>query len=65
MANPLTLILWLVVLICFSYFVAGFCAFIYIWVYPLTVCFPALKDISDLMLQGLQFPHYCAEKMVS
>ncbi|XP_060522507.1 uncharacterized protein LOC132699677 [Cylas formicarius] len=65
MANVVYSIIWLLILVFISFFVAGFCAGFYILVYPLTVCIPALSGLSDLLLQGVQFTHYCADKMMS
>ncbi|EFA08365.1 hypothetical protein TcasGA2_TC006008 [Tribolium castaneum] len=65
MANPINLILWLLVLIFISFWVAAICAGFYIIVHPLSVCIKPLTEIADLLLQGVQFPHYCAEKMFS
>lgn len=85
MKNPLWFIIWLVLLIFLSFFVAAFCAGWYIIIYPITVCIPGLsvsgfvdsrkplimttfyfyfQGITDLLLQGIQFPHYCASGMM-
>ncbi|GAB0093125.1 uncharacterized protein DMENIID0001_081890 [Sergentomyia squamirostris] len=64
MKNPLWFVIWLLILIFIAFFVAAFCAGWYILVYPLTVCIPALSPISDLLLQGAQFTHYCAKAMM-
>ncbi|KAF2886300.1 hypothetical protein ILUMI_19874 [Ignelater luminosus] len=65
MGNPVNSILWLLILIFISFFVAGFCAFWYIILHPLSVCIPPLKGLTDILLAGIQFPHHCAEKMMS
>ncbi|KAJ8986198.1 hypothetical protein NQ317_005672 [Molorchus minor] len=65
MANVLNSIIWLLILFFISFFVAGFCAGFYIIVHPLSVCIPPLAGFGDLLLSGVQFPHYCAEKMVT
>lgn len=65
MGNVVYSIIWFIILIFLAFFVAGFCAGFYIIIYPLTVCIPALSGITDILLQGVQFPHYCAEKMMS
>ncbi|EDW59280.1 uncharacterized protein LOC115761258 [Drosophila novamexicana] len=64
MGNPVWFIFWLLVFWIISLAVAFFCAFFYIVIYTLVVCIPGLSGISDVLLQGLQFPHYCAKAMV-
>ncbi|XP_037913179.1 uncharacterized protein LOC119652884 [Hermetia illucens] len=64
MKNPLWFIVWLIVLIIIAFPVAAFCAGWYILVYALTVCIPGLSGLSDLLLQGAQFAHYCAQAMM-
>jgi hypothetical protein len=49
--NLLWFIIWLLILIFISFEVAGFCAFFYILILPITVCIP---DISV----GKKFPTY-------
>ncbi|ENN81711.1 hypothetical protein D910_08762 [Dendroctonus ponderosae] len=65
MGNVVYSIIWLLILFFISFFVAGFCAFFYIIVHPLSVCIPPLSGLSDILLQGVQFPHYCADKMMT
>ncbi|VEN53106.1 unnamed protein product [Callosobruchus maculatus] len=65
MGNVIYSIIWLLILFFISFFVAGFCAGFYIIVHPLSVCLPPLTSLAELLLQGVQFPHYCAEKMMS
>ncbi|KAL3272405.1 hypothetical protein HHI36_013881 [Cryptolaemus montrouzieri] len=64
MGNPIQVILWLIILIVLSFWFAGICAFFYIIVYCLEACIPGLKDISDLLLQGVQLPNLCAKKVI-
>ncbi|XP_045475813.1 uncharacterized protein LOC123681635 [Harmonia axyridis] len=64
MANPLHALFWLVVLIFLAFWAASICAFFYIIVYCFEACIPALKDISDLLLQGVQLPNLCAKKFL-
>ncbi|KAK9885331.1 hypothetical protein WA026_010831 [Henosepilachna vigintioctopunctata] len=64
MGNPIQVILWLIILIFLSFWLAGICAFCYIIVYFFEACLPALKDISDLLLQGVQLPNICAKKVI-
>uniref|UniRef100_A0A182VQB3 Uncharacterized protein n=1 Tax=Anopheles minimus TaxID=112268 RepID=A0A182VQB3_9DIPT len=64
MANVLWSIIWLIVLVVVGFWVALFCAGWYVFVYPLTVCVPQLSGISDILLAGVQFTHYCAKSMM-
>ncbi|KAH8243658.1 uncharacterized protein [Drosophila kikkawai] len=64
MPNPLWFIFWLLVFWFVSFFVAFFCAFFYIWVYAFASCIPALTGISEILLQGVQFPFYCGKAML-
>ncbi|XP_044759288.1 uncharacterized protein LOC123317013 [Coccinella septempunctata] len=64
MANPLQALVWLLILIFLAFWCAGVCAFFYIIVYCLEACIPGLKDISDLLLQGVQLPNLCAKKII-
>jgi hypothetical protein len=63
-SSVLWFIIWLLILIFISFHVAGFCAFFYIFVLPFTVCIPDISAFTDLMLKGVQFPHYCAKAMM-
>ncbi|KAH8402596.1 hypothetical protein KR215_003060 [Drosophila sulfurigaster] len=64
MGNPLWFIFWLLVFWIVSLAVAFFCAFFYIVIYALVVCVPGLANVAEILLQGLQFPHYCAKAMM-
>ncbi|CAG9860705.1 unnamed protein product [Phyllotreta striolata] len=65
MANVVNSIVWLIILILVSFWIAGICAGFYIIVHPLSVCLPPLTSLAELLLSGIQFPHYCADKMMS
>ncbi|KAJ8923078.1 hypothetical protein NQ315_001630 [Exocentrus adspersus] len=65
MANVINSIIWLLILFFISFFVAAFCAGFYILVHPLSVCLPPLSGLADILLSGIQFPHYCADKMMT
>ncbi|KAL1494348.1 hypothetical protein ABEB36_009960 [Hypothenemus hampei] len=65
MANCVRSLIWLLILIFVSFFVASFCSSFYIILLPLTVCFGDLKPVTNFLLQGLQFPHYCATRVKS
>ncbi|EDV93224.1 uncharacterized protein LOC6563029 [Drosophila grimshawi] len=64
MGNPIWFVFWLLVLWFVSLVVAFFCSFLYIILYTLVVCIPGLSGVSDILLQGVQFPHYCAQAMM-
>ncbi|ETN63068.1 uncharacterized protein LOC126573045 [Anopheles aquasalis] len=64
MANLLWSIIWLIVLIVVGFWVAFFCAGWYVLIYPLTVCIPDVSVVSDFLLLGAQFTHWCAKAMM-
>ncbi|XP_035890705.1 uncharacterized protein LOC118502540 [Anopheles stephensi] len=64
MANVLWSIIWLIVLLVVGFFVAFFCAGWYVVVHPLTVCVPDIAVVSDFLLKGAQFTHYCVKCMM-
>ncbi|KAH8417576.1 hypothetical protein KR222_002030 [Zaprionus bogoriensis] len=64
MGNPIWFVFWLLVFWIVSLAVAFFCAFFYIVLLPLVVCIPGLASITDILLQAVQFPHYCAKAMM-
>ncbi|XP_052867638.1 uncharacterized protein LOC128273658 [Anopheles cruzii] len=64
MANLLWSIIWLIVLIVVGFWVALFCAGWYVLIYPLTVCIPDVSVVSDFLLLGAQFTHFCAKSMM-
>ncbi|XP_012251528.1 uncharacterized protein LOC105683486 [Athalia rosae] len=61
--NPFAFIFWGLVLILVSFWVAGFCAMWYIWIYCCSAWISACGEFADILLQGVQFPYYCASKM--
>ncbi|XP_076250109.1 uncharacterized protein LOC143189946 [Rhynchophorus ferrugineus] len=65
MANVVFSIIWLLILIFLSFFIAYICATLYIIVYCLSACIPPLTGLADVLLSGVQFPQYCAKKMLS
>ncbi|XP_041786260.1 uncharacterized protein LOC121601501 [Anopheles merus] len=65
MGNPIWCIFWLIVLWFFGFWVSCVCAFFYALIYPITVCIPALSGVSDILLKGAQFAHYCAQCMIN
>lgn len=65
MGNVVYSIIWLLILIIVSFWIAGICAGLYIIVHPLSVCLEPLAGFAEILLSGVQFPHYCAEKMMS
>ncbi|XP_037940783.1 uncharacterized protein LOC119683769 [Teleopsis dalmanni] len=64
MGNPIWFIFWLLVLIFISFWVAFIAAWFYIFVYVLVVCCSGLSGLTDMLLQIVQFPHYCAQAMM-
>ncbi|CAM1331857.1 Uncharacterised protein g10700 [Pycnogonum litorale] len=55
---------WLLVLIFISFFVACFCAPIYILLIVFTPCIGALNGITELLMKGINFPNFCSKGMV-
>lgn len=64
MGNIIFSIIWLVVLILVSFWLAAFAAGFYIIILPFTVCIEALSGLTDFLLQVVQFPRYCAQAMM-
>ncbi|KAJ8728628.1 hypothetical protein PYW07_006324 [Mythimna separata] len=64
MGNIVFSIIWFIILIFVSFWVAGICAGIYIIVLPFTVCVEALSGLTDFLLSVIQFPRYCAQAMM-
>ncbi|XP_055851247.1 uncharacterized protein LOC129915638 isoform X2 [Episyrphus balteatus] len=62
--NPIWAIFWLIIFFFISFVVAGFSAFCYVFLYVLVVCIPGLSGVTDILLQGIQFPHFCAKAMM-
>ncbi|KAF4522493.1 hypothetical protein B566_EDAN002578 [Ephemera danica] len=59
--NPIWFVFWLLVLIFLGFWVGFFCAGWYVLLAPLAVCLPVLKGLTDILMQGVQFPHKTAE----
>ncbi|KAJ8720972.1 hypothetical protein PYW08_006437 [Mythimna loreyi] len=64
MGNIVFSIIWFIILIFISFWVAGICAGIYIIVLPFTVCVEPLSGLTDFLLSVIQFPRYCAQAMM-
>ncbi|PZC86108.1 hypothetical protein B5X24_HaOG213066 [Helicoverpa armigera] len=64
MANIVFSIIWALILIFISFWIAGIAAGIYIIVLPFTVCIEALTGLTDFLLAVVQFPRYCAQAMM-
>lgn len=62
--KALWFIVWLIILLVFSFWIAGFLAFVYIILYPITVCIPALS-VSSNFVRGLgrllTVSHFCLQ----
>jgi len=63
--NPVLSLVWLLILLFVAPFIAGFCAVFYIVCYTIEACIPQVKEISDLFLKGVQFPHICVKNMLA
>ncbi|XP_077288202.1 uncharacterized protein LOC143912732 [Arctopsyche grandis] len=64
MGNAGYSIVWLIILIFVTFWLAGFCAFFYIILLPFTACFDFLQPLADLLLQGIQTPLACTKAMM-
>ncbi|CAL1270954.1 unnamed protein product [Larinioides sclopetarius] len=64
-ANFLWAIVWLIILIFAGFLVSGFCAGFYILFSIFTPCIKDLSSVTDFLLRGVNFAHYCSENMVS
>uniref|UniRef100_A0A2H1WBN4 SFRICE_010911 n=1 Tax=Spodoptera frugiperda TaxID=7108 RepID=A0A2H1WBN4_SPOFR len=64
MGNILFSIIWLIILIIVAFWIAGFAAGLYIIILPFTVCIEALSGLTDFLLSVVQFPRFCAQRMM-
>ncbi|VVC97748.1 unnamed protein product [Leptidea sinapis] len=64
MGNIIYSLVWLIVLIFISFWIAGIAAGFYIIILPFTVCIEGLSGLTDFLLSVIQFPRYCAKGMV-
>merc|ERR1711874_111117 len=62
--NPVWSFLWFLGLLFIGWPVAGFCAGWYILILPFAVCIDGLNGICDILLKGVQCPHFCAKHMM-
>lgn len=68
MASPEKIIwsiIWLLLLIFISIWLAFLSALVYIVVSIFTPCISGLQGLQDLALQGINFPHTCSSNMMS
>ncbi|XP_053606015.1 uncharacterized protein LOC128672720 [Plodia interpunctella] len=64
MGNVLFSVIWLIILIFISIWIAGIAAGFYIILIPFTVCIEPLSGLTDFLLTVIQFPKYCAQCMM-
>jgi hypothetical protein len=62
--SPIFSLIWLLILIFLSFWIAGIAAGLYVIVYCIEACVPDIKVLSEILLKGVQFPHYCAKQML-
>jgi hypothetical protein len=55
---------WLLVLIILSWWVAALCFFPFLVFSVLTPCIGGFKNVYELLLSGVMFPHKCSDNMV-
>ncbi|XP_023935180.2 uncharacterized protein LOC112043813 [Bicyclus anynana] len=65
MGNIIFSLIWLIILICVSFWVANIAAAFYIVILPFTVCIEGLTALTDFLLSVIQFPRYCTESMMA
>ncbi|XP_077548503.1 uncharacterized protein LOC144161776 [Haemaphysalis longicornis] len=64
MRNIVMMIIWLLLLVFLSFFVAGLGFILYVIVSVFSPCVPALRDLEELFMRGVTFPHQCSANMV-
>merc|ERR1712178_233664 len=62
--NPFWSFVWFLGLLFVGYPIAGFCAGWYILILPFGVCFDGFSGICEMLLKGVQAPHFCAKHMM-
>ncbi|KAJ8724459.1 hypothetical protein PYW08_015933 [Mythimna loreyi] len=58
------MILWLIILLVFGWYLGFIALHFYVSLIPFTVCIPACQGLTDILWQGVEFPRYCAERMM-
>jgi hypothetical protein len=65
MAKPLTFILWLLILVFVGWWVGFFCAGLFVFISPCTVCVSGCSGITDFLKKGMDIPVTCARVSVA
>jgi len=63
-ANPFWTMVWMSMLMFVAFPVSGICAAWYIMINPLTTITDNLNGVTDALLRGAQFTHFCAKHMM-
>lgn len=56
---------WLLVLILVSWWIAAICFFPFLVFSVLTPCIRGFKNVYELLLAGIMFPHKCSDNMIN
>jgi hypothetical protein len=56
---------WLLVLILLSWWIAAICFFPFLVFSVLTPCIGGFKNMYELLLAGVMFPHKCSDNMIN
>jgi len=57
--NPIFAVVWLVLLVCLAWPVAGMCAGVWLLLQPFEGCFSFVKDITDFLEKLITWPRDC------
>lgn len=64
-ARILWVIVWLLLLIFVTFWVASFAAFWYILIAALVPCVPPLKGVIDILHRAVLLPYFCSDNIVN
>jgi len=57
-------VVWLLILLCFGWWLGYVCAFIYVFLLPFSACIPALTEFTEMFLKGAKIPFYMAKMLI-
>jgi len=62
--NPIWMMVWMSTLMFVAFPISGFSAGWYILLNPFTLIFDSLNPVTDALLRGVHFTHFCAKHMM-
>jgi len=62
--NPIWMAVWLSTLMFVAFPISGISAAWYIILNPFSLMFDQLSPVTDALLRGVQFTHFCAKNMI-